>query len=407
MADAVANSFLVVVLPLYLASGRVAGDLFGLSAAAATGVILAGFGFFNAGLQPFAGRISDRLGKRKVFVLGGLLGLAALNFLYSLTGSYLAVLLVRLGQGATVAFTVTASVALVNELSTRENRGTNMGAYNSLRLLGFGAGPLAAGFVVSSGPYDLLGHRMSGYDAAFYIATLGALVSAGLVTLLVKEPESTAPKEDEGFRIAVLSRTKEHVLDPIFALGLGTLVMALCISLLSAIEPNVNRRLDQGPRWFGVEFAVFVLSLSLLQPVVGRLSDRWGRHRFIVVGLALLAPTTLVQGLVLSPGGMIAARITQGVAGSLAFAPTLALGGDLARKGASGAQLSVLTMAFGLGISFGQLSAGFLIRWGYVVPFATGAGLAVLAALLVWRQVDEPPREEERSSDAQERRKAA
>ncbi|MEJ2678403.1 MAG: MFS transporter, partial [Gemmatimonadota bacterium] len=344
MADAVANSFLIVVLPLYIASNNVHGR-FGLSPAAATGVVLAAFGVMNAFLQPFAGRMSDRLGKRRAFVVGGLLLLTVLNVLYVLAHSYVILLLVRTGQGVAAALTITATVALVNELSTQSNRGGNMGTYNSLRLLGFGVGPLAAGFVVSSGPYKLPGGlTVNGYDAAFYIAAAGALVSASLVAWLIHDPEKTHPTERR-VHLAIRSRDGDHLLDPIFALGVATLVMALCIALLASIETHVNARLDQGARWFGFQFAGFILTLSLTQPFVGRASDRWGRRVFVIVGLVLLAPTTLVQGLVVTSLELLLARLAQGIAGAMVFAPALALAGDLALEGLSGLQLSVLTMA--------------------------------------------------------------
>jgi MFS family permease len=393
MADAVANSFLVIVLPLYIASGRTGGPSLGLSDAAMTGVILAVFGFFNAFAQPFAGRLSDRAGQRRVFVIGGLLALAGFNFLYTFAASYLSLLLIRMGQGLSVAFTIVATVALVNELSTRDNRGANMGTYNSLRLLGFGSGPLVAGFVVSGGPYQLLGVRLSGYDAAFAVATVGALVGAGLVGALVRDPVQTEPATTR-VRLAVRARDPDHTLDPIFTLGLANLIMAACIALLATIEPAVNERLGQDARWFGVQFAVFILSLATTQPVVGRMSDRWGRRLFVVGGLLFLAPTTLAQGLVLTPWGMVIARLTQGLAGSMVFSPALALAGDLATRGQSGLQLSILTMAFGIGLSVGQLLSGFMVGWSYLAPFATGAALALLAAGLVATQVEEPPRDE-------------
>jgi len=46
-ADAVGNSFLVVVLPLFIASGTVSGDAFGLSPAFVTGLVLSLYGFLN------------------------------------------------------------------------------------------------------------------------------------------------------------------------------------------------------------------------------------------------------------------------------------------------------------------------------------------------------------------------
>lgn len=389
MADAVANSFLIVVLPLYIASGRVHGGFFGLHDAAITGLVLGVFGIANAFAQPFAGRMSDRARRRRAFVVAGLLALAVFNFGYVFAASYWMLLLLRVGQGLSAAFTITASVALVSEASEPGTRGGNMGIYNSLRLVGFGVGPLAAGFVVAGGPYDLLGVHVTGYDLAFFIATVGALVGAGLVMLLVRDPERVEESVGD-MSIPFLAADDDHLLHPIFALGVGTLVMALCIALLASIETQVNHRLDQDSRWFGIQFAVFILSLSATQPFVGRLSDRWGRRNFVIAGLVLLAPTTLAQGLVTSSWGMVFARLAQGLAGSMAFAPALALAGDITVEGQTGVQLSVLTMSFGLGLSAGQFTAGFLAGLGYLVPFAVGAALAVLAAGVVWREVAEP-----------------
>jgi MFS family permease len=390
MADAVANSFLIIVLPLYIASDQVRGISFGLSEAALTGVILAVFGFFNAFAQPFAGRLSDRAGRRRAFVLGGLLALAGFNLLFVFADTYLALILIRMGQGLSVAFTVVATVALVNELSTRGNRGGNMGVYNSLRLVGFGTGPLVAGFVVSGGPYDLAGVQLSGYDAAFAVAVLGALAGAGAVALLVRDPQETMAARGGRVRVAVRARDPDHVLDPIFTLGLASLIMAACIALLASIEPQVNDRLGQDARWFGVQFGVFILSLAAAQPVVGRMSDFFGRRGFILLGLVALVPTTLAQGLVVTPWGMVFARLAQGIAGAMVFSPALALAGDLAIRGQAGLQLSVLTMSFGIGLALGQLMAGFLVGLSYIAPFATGSALALLAAGLVWTQVEEP-----------------
>lgn len=86
---------------------------------------------------------------------------------------------------------------------------------------------------------------------------------------------------------------------------------------------------------------------------------------------------------------MIVARAVQGIAGALVFAPALALAGDLASKGSSGTQLSVLTMSFGLGTAIGPLASGFLVRFGYAAPFVFGAVLAALGLVLVYTQVQE------------------
>ena len=389
MADALGNSFLIIVLPLYIASGTVTGEVFGFTESMITGVVLALFGIASSLTQPFAGRLSDWVGARKRFVLGGLLvfSLANLSFLWA--DEYWMLFVIRVVQGLAAAFTITASIALVNEMSEMKSRGGHMGVYNAFRLVGFGAGPIAASLMIEAGPFTLpvLG-TVTGFDAAFYIAAGAALLSSGLVAVLVEDPEETTPS-NRTLGIRVWAARTERLFDPIFALGLATLVMAACFAMLSAIEPEVNARLEQGPVLFSFEFVALIAVLAVAQPFVGRASDDVGRKRFILIGLVGLVPTTLVQGLVVEPWQMIAVRALQGVAGAMVFAPALALAGDYATKGQSGAQLSVLTVAFGLGIAAGQLLAGFAVQVSFLLPFAVGAVLAAAGTLIVATQVED------------------
>ena len=388
MADAVGNSFLIIVLPLYVASNAVGGDGFGLSASMITGVVLAIFGIASSVAQPLAGRLSDRMGRRRLFVLGGLAVLGVINLVFVVATVYWHLFALRILQGLAAAFTITASLAIVNEVSDPERRGGNMGVYNSFRLIGFGAGPLLASVLLEMGPFSLPGGvQITGFEATFGVAAGTAFLGTGLVALLVKDPEGTAPATRR-LALRIWDRSGRG-LDTIFALGLATLVMATCMALLSAIEPEVNARLGQGPFMFAVEFVALIAALAAFQPLVGRASDRTGRKRFILIGLLVLIPTTLLQGLVTAPWQMIGARVLQGGAGALIFAPALALAGDHTARGQSGAQLAVLTVAFGLGIASGQLVAGFFVGVGFAVPFLIGSGLAAGGAVLVLTQVEE------------------
>jgi MFS family permease len=141
--------------------------------------------------------------------------------------------------------------------------------------------------------------------------------------------------------------------------------------------------------WFGLQFAAVTIANVLLQVPVGQASDRIGRRPFLLSGFVLLVPTTLLQGIVTDPIVMTLVRLAQGVAVACVFAPSLALAGDLAREGESGTTLSVLTMGFGFGIALGPLASGWLVGFGFVVPFAVGAGLAVVAFAAVVTQVEE------------------
>ncbi|MEQ8523286.1 MFS transporter [Gracilimonas sp.] len=391
MADAMGNSFLIVVLPLYIASGSVSGELFGFSESLITGLVLGLYGLVSSAFQPFAGRLSDKAGKRRSFVILGLVLFMFANFSYVLADSYEILFVIRAAQGIAAALTITASIALVSEVSRTETRGENMGVYNSFRLIGFGAGPLLSGILVEAGPYPVpyIG-EINGFIASFCVAGFMALISGLLVSIMVSDPEETEPSTEK-MVFRVTSDSPDYTLDPIFALGLATFIMSTGFALLASIEPQINERLSQGAFIFSIQFSALVGMLALVQPFVGRLSDRYGRKVFIVAGLIGLVPITLAQGLSTESWHLITTRALQGISAAMVFAPALALAGDLTKAGQEGAQLSVLTVSFGIGISFGAFISGFAIRFGFIAPFAIGAALAALGAILVQTQVPKKP----------------
>lgn len=405
MSESVGNSFLIVVLPLIIATDVIGGNSFGLTEVFITGFVLSIFGFVNSPLQPFTGGLSDRVAKRKIFVLLGLAVLSIASFSYSFASEYWHLVVIRIIQGIAGAFIIPTTVALVNDLATDENRGGNMGTYNTFRLIGFGVGPVAAGIVVASGPYtfsfDAYSVSFTGFDAAFYFAASTALIALFLVLFLIRDPDISPRPGTDGVlqNLRIFSPQDTQLFDPVFSLGLVSFFMAVGIAVFATLGDIVNTELNQGPEMFGLQFAAFVLAQIFLQAPIGRATDFYGRRVFILVGTILLVPTTLVQGIipdialfagiVSDPWVMFIARFLQGVAGAMVFAPALALAGDLAREGSSGTTLAVLTMAFGLGVAVGPLLSGILVAWGFVVPFAFGASLALVGAVLIFTQVED------------------
>ena len=399
MVNALANSFLVVVLPLYIGSelvtlpavigttATVGGFAFTVTVELLIGVVLSLFGFLNSLGQPFTGSLSDRTGRRRVFLLVGLTLVAVGSAGYVFFTDYRAIMAMRALQGVGAACNIPVTVALVNELSEPDERGNNFGLFNTFRLLGFGIGPLVAGGVVAGGPYAVGATTVSGFDAAFLVAVAGAAVSFVLVAALIRDPERTSGEAGED--LSVRFRDPDGGLDPVFALGLATVVMALSIAIYAPLANTINARLDQGTFLFSVQFGATVLANVVFQIPLGRLSDRYGRRPFIVAGFALLLPTTLAQGFVTSSMAMVAVRFLQGVAVAAVFAPSLALAGDLAGDGNSGSTLSLLTMGFGLGVAFGTLFSGILVGFAFAVPFVVATIGGVVGFVLVVTQVGE------------------
>jgi len=404
MADALGNSFLIIVLPLYIASGQVslagiAGQQvlgFTLQTETLIGLVLSLFGLLNSFGQPFTGRLSDRTGRRRIFVLTGLVLFAIGSAAYPFLSSYWTVLAARAFQGLGAAFTIPATVALVNDYAASDaERGGNFGVFNTFRLIGFGFGPIIAGVVITGGlaanevvTYRFAGTAISGFTAAFAIAVLGAVVSFVLVWALIKDPPIDA-EASKDLSIAILDREGEG-LDPVFVLGVGTFMMATTIALFATLEGPIRMRLDESTLFFSVQFAAVVIANVVFQVPIGRASDRFGRRPFIVAGFVILVPSVFAQGVVTGPWLMLLARFVQGIAVALVFAPSLALAGDLAGARGSGTTLSVLTMAFGLGVAIGPLASGLLYNFGsFSTPFTAGAALAFVGLVLTYTQVEE------------------
>jgi len=405
MADSLGNSFLIIVLPLYIAGGEIslAGivgtSVFGfvLQTETLIGLVLSLFGLLNSVGQPFTGRWSDRTGKRRAFVLTGLVLLGIGSAAYPFLTSYWSVLVARAFQGLGAAFTIPATIALVNDYAASDTeRGGNFGVFNTFRLIGFGFGPIVAGVVVTGGlggegvvTYTVAGQTISGYTAAFAVAVAGAVASFALVAALIRDPPVADDAASKDLSIAVRDPDGDG-LDSVFVLGVDTFLMATTIALFATLEGPVRARLDESTLLFSVQFAAVVIANVLLQVPIGRASDRYGRRPFVVAGFVVLVPSVFAQGVVTSPWTMLAARFVQGIAVALVFAPSLALAGDLAAERGSGTTLSVLTMAFGLGVAVGPLASGILYNLGgFSTPFTVGAVLALVALVLAYSQVEE------------------
>jgi MFS family permease len=330
---------------------------------------------------------------------------------YPFAHTYLPVLVIRAFQGIGAALTIPATIALVNEYATGDaQRGNNFGVFNTFRLIGFGFGPIVAGVLVTGGfasesvvTYRVAGATITGFVAAFGVAVLGAIVSFALVSVVVFDPPEVGAEASDDLSIRVRAAEGDGLLDSVFVVGLGTFFMATGIAIFATIQEIVNAELGQGPFLFSVQFAAVVIANVLLQVPFGRWSDRIGRRPFLLGGFALLVPSLALQGYVpeLTAGlgsiagvpaasaAMLLFRLLQGVSVAMVFAPGLALAGDMARAGQSGTTLSVLTTAFGFGVALGPLASGFLIRYGFAVPFLFSAVLAAVAFVLTYTEVEE------------------
>ena len=400
MADALGNSLLIIILPLYIAEQP--SQWLSLPTEAQVGIVISLYGFLFALGQPFAGVASDRAGRRKPFILLGLLLMTGATLGFMFAHRYIWIVVLRCLQGLGVALIIPSVLALISGVTVKRTRGNAMGVYSTFRMIGFATGPLLAGFL----------HVHLGFNATFIVGALFLAAAFFLVQVTVHErpaDEIDLPAPEGGQRRLGRGSAPGEALeeDPalpsaggvplngeapttllpsatMLALMVSTVVLASSLSMISALENQFNERLSQTAIGFGIAFSALTVSRLLIQIPVGRLSDRIGRKRLIVGGMVALAPLTVLLGFVTSTAQLIGLRFLQGVATAGVAAPAFALAGDLARKGGEGREMSFVTMGFGLGLGLGPLLAGGLAGYvGFQVPFYVVGALSLVAAALV------------------------
>ena len=98
-------------------------------------------------LKPYAGRLSDAVGRIKMISLGlviSSIGITGITFLKSCEGLIFSIIIFSIG----VAFTTAATPPLVSELVTREKYGAAIGAMETIKDVGQALGPIFTGMIL-------------------------------------------------------------------------------------------------------------------------------------------------------------------------------------------------------------------------------------------------------------------
>lgn len=369
LADAMGNSILFIVIPLYVA--KLPEVYFKYPVPILVGLIISLFGFVNSALQPVMGALVDRLNRRKLLIQAGLALVGAGTLGFIVVRRFSDLLFLRILQGAGVALTIPASMALMAIITKKETRGGSMGFYSTLRMIGFALGPLIGGYL----------QIHFGFNITFIVGAGFSFLAMILVHFWVHD-EQISEKTEVIKRFQIWDRS---LLNPgILSAGLSTFVMASGFSMVTTLENEFNSRLHITAFDFGLAFSVLMIGRLLFQIPLGRLSDFIGRKPLVLLGLVLMAPATALLGEVGNMSQLVLTRLFQGVASACIAAPAFAVAADLAKAGGEGRQMSVITMGFGLGLATGPLLAGFLAVVFFELPFMAGGAMCLLAALIVF-----------------------
>jgi MFS family permease len=383
LGDAIGNSILIVVIPLYVA--KIPSLWLPFPEPVRVGILISLYGLVAALFQPVFGAVSDRIAHHKNLIIIGLVIMAVATFCFVFVSQYADLVILRIVQGIGVAITIASSMALMASVTQKATRGGSMGIYSTMRMVGFAMGPLLGGY--------LLDHF--GFHLAFVTGTIFILLGLGSVLIWVNEPEQDHQVEKHR-RFRLFDRNL--LTAGIIGAGLATLVMAIDFSMIASLENDFNQRLNQAAFEFGIAYSALMFSRLLFQIPLGRLSDRWGRKPLIITGLILMAPSTALLGYVGTTFQLTGVRAVQGLASAAIAAPAFALAADVSQIGSEGRQMSIVTMGFAFGIALGPLMAGIFAVHAFTTPFLIGAVLSIIAAWIVFQYVPETVRGDKRSS---------
>ena len=174
---------------------------------------------------------------------------------------------------------------------------------------------------------------------------------------------------------------------------LVTVVLAVFIALLGIgiiipVLPLWATELGANGFTLGVITAVFSLSRGLCQPVVGNLSDRWGRKGFLIAGLFIYGLVGLLVPHATSVLQLVLIRLFQGVGAAMVVPVAMAYASMFAPPGEEGRSMSTINIAIFCGIGAGPVLGGlFADAFGLASVFYVMAGLCFVAFLLVVRNL--------------------
>lgn len=133
--------------------------------------------------------------------------------------------------------------------------------------------------------------------------------------------------------------------------------------------------------WYGgLLQTAFSGMLFLFSPLIGNLSDRFGRRPVLIVSLVALGIDYLITGLAPTIAWLFIGRILSGIAGA-AYTTANAYIADVSPPEKRAANFGLVGAAFGIGFVVGPALGGLIGQYGTRLPFFVAAGLAVANAL--------------------------
>lgn len=332
-------------------------------------------------VAPFWGRLSDRVGRKRVYVItlgASSLAFAMFGFAESLNGMFFARFLQGLANGS-----IAVSYAMAADASNHGTRARDIGFVSGAMAMGFFLGPMLGGFFMSSEPFN---HSPPAYFAAGLCAlsTVIAFVSLketrrphGPVTHLDGASGSAAPAPEPP-----ASRTVLVLLILLFLIAgftSATTQFAYTFWAQGALDWSPSR-VSFGMGAIGAAYLIATVGF------VGPLSKRFGDERTLIIGAIVdvigMALMLIGHAEVWSGLGGILVSVTGGGIWNTVLSSVISKASPPQQ---TGLMLGLANGANMVGRVIGPLTGGLLLGTALTAPFAANLVLTIVVVIAAWR----------------------
>jgi len=187
---------------------------------------------------------------------------------------------------------------------------------------------------------------------------------------------------------------------PVLFILLTVMMDAMGIGLIIPVMPDLIQEvgggtLAQAAIWGGILATTFAVMQFVFGPVLGGLSDRFGRRPVLLVALIVMALDYVLMALAGAIWLLLLGRVIGGITAAT-HSTASAYMADISAPHERAARFGLVGAAFGAGFVLGPLLGGLLAGYGTRAPFWVAAGLAAANALFGWIVLKETVTEEKR-----------
>jgi EmrB/QacA subfamily drug resistance transporter len=204
-------------------------------------------------------------------------------------------------------------------------------------------------------------------------------------------PQARGWKRALGSVPATVEQPRQHYNVTLGILTLAGAFFALQQTMVIPALPALQRDLGTTTTWVTWVLTVFLLTASVLTPILGKLGDQYGKERLLTISLAIFLAGCVGCALAWDIGSLIAFRALAGAGGAI-FPLSYAIIRDEFPREKMGVAIGLVSAVFGIGGGFGIVLSGVIVdnlswRWLFIVG---SVGVAISVAL-VHRFVPESP----------------